>query len=154
MKNIKSKKFRILCSLFLTLAIVGVQDMDAQRRKRKSKKDKKEVVVPKKPKSKKKSIASLTKSSKKIEGLFTVYQDTITGTLKMVIKKEQLNKDYIYFSQIADGIAAVGAFRGNYKGSTVFNVKKFFDKIEFIAPNTAFYFDKKNATFKIIKSKY
>ena len=152
MKNIKSKNFRILCSLFLTLAIVGVQDMDAQRRKRKSKKDKKEVVVPKKPKSKKKSIASLTKSSKKIEGLFTVYQDTITGALKMVIKKEQFNKDYIYFSQIADGIAAVGAFRGNYKGSTVFNVKKFFDKIEFIAPNTAFYFDKKNAISKSSKA--
>jgi len=147
MKKIKSKKFRMLCSLFLTLAILGVQDMDAQRRKRKSKKDKKEVVVAKKtkPKSKKKSIASLTKSSKKIEGLFTMYQDTITGALKMVVKKEQLEKDFIYFSQIADGIASVGAFRGNYKGSTVFNVKKFFNKIEFIVPNTAFYFDQSNA---------
>jgi len=154
MKKIKSKKLRILCSLFLTLAILGVQDMDAQRRKRKSKKDKKEVVVAKKtkPKSKKKTIASLTKSSKKIEGLFTMYQDTITGTLKMVIKKEQLDKDFIYFSQIADGIASVGAFRGNYKGSTVFNVKKFFNKIEFILPNTAFYFDKNNAISKSSKA--
>ncbi len=153
MKKIKSKKFRILCSLFLTLAIIGVQDMDAQRKKRKSKKDKKEIVVAKKkPKSKKKTIASLTKSSKKIDGLFTMYQDTITGTLKMVIKKEQLDKDFIYFSQIADGIASVGAFRGNYKGSTVFNVKKFFNKIEFILPNTAFYFDKTNAISKSSKA--
>lgn len=152
MKKIKSKKFRILCSLFLTLAIIGVQDMDAQRKKRKSKKDKKEIVVAKKPKSKKKTIAGLTKSSKKIEGLFTMYQDTITGALKMVIKKEQLDKDFIYFSQIADGIASVGAFRGNYKGSTVFNVKKFFNKIEFILPNTAFYFDENNAISKSSKA--
>ncbi len=153
MKKNTSKKLRILCSLFLTLAIIGIQDMDAQRRKRKSKKDKKEIVVPKKkPKSKKKTIASLTKSSKKIEGLFTMYQDTITGTLKMVVKKEQLDKDFIYFSQIADGIASVGAFRGNYKGSTVFNVKKFFNKIEFILPNTAFYFEKTNAISKSSKA--
>ena len=149
MKTINTRKFRILCSLFLTLAILGVNDVNAQRKKRKKKGDKKVMPAPKpKPKKKGKTIASLTKSSKKIEGLFTVYQDTITGSLKLVVKKDQLNKDFIYFSQIADGVTEAGSFRGAYRGSSVFNIKKYFNKIEFIAPNTSFYFDKKNALSK------
>ena len=36
---------------------------------------------------KKKTIKELTKSSKKIDGLFTIYQDTLTGELKMSIKE-------------------------------------------------------------------
>ncbi|MGB0880216.1 MAG: zinc-dependent metalloprotease, partial [Polaribacter sp.] len=148
MKTILSRKFRILCSLFLTLAIVGVQDMEAQRKKRKKKSAKKETVAKPKPKKKKKTIKSLTKSSKKIEGLFTIYQDTITGGVKLLVKKDQLDKDFIYFSQIADGVTEAGAYRGSYRGSSVFHVKKYFNKIEFVAPNTSFYFDKNNAISK------
>ena len=33
-----------------------------------------------------------------MEGLFTIYQDTITGALQMVISKDQLEKEFIYFS--------------------------------------------------------
>ena len=40
-----------------------------------------------------KTIADLTESSKKIEGLFTIYQDTINGKLKMVISKNQFEKE-------------------------------------------------------------
>jgi hypothetical protein len=109
------------------LAIVGVQDMEAQRRKKKKKKGKTEMVAKPKPKKPKKSIATLTKKSKKMEGLFTVYQDTVTGAVKMVITKDQLNKDYIYFSQIADGVTEAGSFRGSYRGSNVFHVKLILD---------------------------
>ncbi len=149
MKAINTRKFRILCSLFLTLAILGVNDTNAQRKKRKKKGDKKEIPAPKpKPKKKGKTIASLTKSSKKIEGLFTIYQDTVTGSLKLLVKKDQLNKDFIYFSQIADGVTEAGAFRGSYRGSSVFHLNKYFNKLEFVAPNTSFYFDKKSALSK------
>ena len=148
MKTILSRKFRILCSLFLTLAIVGVQDTEAQRRKRKKKSDNKETVAKPKPKKKDKTIKEVTKSSKKIEGLFTIYQDTISGDVKLLVKKEQLDKDFIYFSQIADGVTEAGQFRGRYQGSSIFHVKKYFNKIEFIAPNTSFYFDKNNAISK------
>ena len=113
-----SRNLRILWSFVLMFAIVGVHDVDAQRKKRKKKKGKTEQVAPKpKPKPKKKTIASLTKSSKKIEGLFTIYQDTVTGALKMLVKKDQLDKDYIYFSQIADGVTEAGSFRGSYHNS-------------------------------------
>ena len=144
-----SRNLRILWSFVLMFAIVGVHDVDAQRKKRKKKKGKTEQVAPKpKPKPKKKTIASLTKSSKKIEGLFTIYQDTVTGALKMLVKKDQLDKDYIYFSQIADGVTEAGHFRGSYQNSAIFQIRKYFNKIDFVAPNTNFYFDKNNAISK------
>ena len=101
--------------------------------------EKKEDKVEKKDKSK--SISDLTKSSKKIDGLFPVFQDTINGKLKMVISKDQFEKEFIYFSQIADGVVEAGRYRGSYQNEIIFYLKKYFDKIEFIAPNTNYYFD-------------
>ena len=150
MKTQPLKKLNILWIFLLMIAIVGVQDVNAQKKSKKKKKgDKKEVVASKpKPKPKGKTIASLTKSSKKIEGLFTIYQDTITGSVKLLVKDDQLNKDFIYFSQIADGVTEAGAYRGSYRGSSVFHIRNYYNRIEFVAPNTAFYFDKNNAISK------
>ncbi len=148
-----SRTLRVLWSLFLMLAIVGVQDAEAQRRKRKKKGKTEMATKPKpKPKKPKKSIATMTKKSKKMEGLFTIYQDTVTGAVKMLITKDQLDKDYIYFSQIADGVTEAGSFRGSYRGSNVFHIKKYFNKIDFYAPNTSFYFDDGNAISKAAKA--
>ena len=95
----------------------------------------------KKDEDKSKSISELTKSCKKIDGLFTIYQDTINGKIKMAISESQLKEEFIHFSQIADGVTDAGRFRGSYNSETIFYIKKYFDKIEFIAPNTNFYFD-------------
>ena len=65
---------------------------------------------------KEKSFEEVTKQSKLIEGLFDIYQDSISGKIQMLIKEEQLNKDFIYGSQIADGIVQAGGFRGLYNG--------------------------------------
>ena len=82
-----------------------------RKEKKKKKKGKSELVIPKtKTKTKDQTIASLTKKSKKIEGLFTIFQDTITGDVKLLIKEDQLNKDFIYFAQIADGVTEAGEF--------------------------------------------
>ena len=59
----------------------------------------------------------------------------------MVVSKDQFEKEFIYFSQIADGVVEAGRFRGSYQSEAIFQIKKYFDKIEFIAPNTSFYFD-------------
>ena len=128
------------------LTFLGVQDVNAQFWKKKKKET---ITTKKKPlKKKEKSIKDLTKSSKKIEGLFTIYQDTITGSVKLLVKEDQLNKDFIYFSQIADGVTEAGAFRGAFRGNSVFQVKKYFNKLEFITPNTSFYFNKNSALSK------
>ncbi len=99
-------------------------------------------------KKKEKTISELTKSSKKIDGLFTIYQDTVSGKLKMTVSNDQFDKEFIHFSQIADGVTEAGGFRGRYNGGTIFYIKRFFDKIEFIAPNTNFYFDPKSPLSK------
>ena len=122
MKTIYSSKFKVLCTVFLMLTFLGVEDVNAQFWKKKKKET---ITTIKKPlKKKEKSIKDLTKSSKKIEGLFTIYQDTITGSVKLLVKENQLNKDFIYFSQIADGVTEAGAFRGAFRGNSVFQVKK------------------------------
>ena len=118
------KKLLLLISLLIFPFVI-----DAQTKKD----DKKE--------NKTKSIKDLTKSSNKIEGLFTIYQDSINGKLKMVVSENQFEKEFIYFSQIADGVTDAGRYRGSYQNETVFYLKRYFDKIEFISPNTNFYFD-------------
>ncbi|MGI9043243.1 MAG: hypothetical protein ACR2GK_03855, partial [Gemmatimonadaceae bacterium] len=41
----------------------------------------------------KKSIASLVKPTRKVDGLFTMYQDTTNGSLMMAISKDKLDKE-------------------------------------------------------------
>ncbi|MBT3646375.1 MAG: DUF5117 domain-containing protein [Cryomorphaceae bacterium] len=97
---------------------------------------------------KEKTFEEVTKQSKLIEGLFDIYQDSISGKIQMLIKEEQLSKDFIYGSQIADGIVQAGGFRGLYNDEKIINFKKFFDKIEISFKNTNFYFDENNPLYK------
>ena len=142
----KQNTFKFLSLALLMCAFIAPQHIEAQRKKKK-KKDKTEAVAVK-PKPKGKSIKDLTKSSKKIEGLFTMYRDTITGALQMVISDDHLDKEYIHFNQVSNGVIDAGRFRGSYGGSKVFKVKKYFNKIEFVSQNTSFYFDPENAISK------
>jgi hypothetical protein len=94
------------------------------------------------------SIADKIKSCKKKEGLFPLFQDTLTGNLFMIVKKEQLDKEFIYFSYTVDGVVAAGHFRGSFRDNKVFTIKRYFDKIEFVVQNTGYYFDKNNPISK------
>ena len=86
----------------------------------------------------------------KIEGLFNFYQNQENGSLQLLVKESQLNKEYIYFSQISDGLnTLVGRVeRGQYNTSYIFYIKKYFDKLQFIKPNTSFYFDENSKLSK------
>ena len=88
-----------------------------------------------------KTVAELTKSSTKYAGLFTIYQDTATGALQMVIRKDQVGKEFIYFSVTDEGALPAGQFRGAFGPNNVFAIRKTFNKIEFVTQNTAFYFN-------------
>ncbi|MDN5214138.1 zinc-dependent metalloprotease [Fulvivirgaceae bacterium BMA12] len=147
-KNLLNPNFGWLLLLFLFFIAAN----PASAQKKKNKKGKKAQVEapakPKPPKKDKKTIKGLTKASKKIEGLFTLYQDTTNGSIQMLINKEQLDREYIYFSQIADGVVDVFSFRGAYRGSKIFKIEKYYDKIEFVAQNNSSYFDADNAIAK------
>jgi len=130
-------------SLFLTPL-----DSTAQRKNKKNKGGETEESEKPKKKEDKKTIEDLVKKSNKIEGLFTIYQDTISGDLQMVVAEDQIGKEFIHFVQVGNGVLDAGLFRGAYGGSSVFKINKYFDKIEFVTQNTSFYFDPTNAISK------
>ena len=126
--------------LFLVLSLFTLNTVIAQNNDTK--------ITDKKKDEKSKTLDDFIKSSKKIEGLFDIYQDTITGQVQMLIREDQLNKDYIYGSQIADGVVRTAGFRGQYRDEKILNFKKFFNKIEISAVNSNFYFDQNNPLSK------
>lgn len=148
MKNSCNWQLKSIMILLMALFLMPLNFEAQNRKKDKKKKSKTEAAAPAKKPSKKKTIASLTKSSKKIEGLFTLYQDTITGALQMIVTEDDINKEFIHFAQVADGVLDAGRFRGAYSPTQVIKISKYFDKIEFVKQNTSFYFDPNNALSK------
>ncbi|MDJ0645575.1 MAG: zinc-dependent metalloprotease [Flavobacteriaceae bacterium] len=147
MKIHYSKAIKLFSMALLTVAFLAPQNIEAQRKKKK--KGKTEAAAKPAPKKKKdKTIKELVKSSKEIDGLFKIYQDTVTGTTQMLIKEDQIGKEFIHFNQVADGVLDAGRFRGAFGRAKVFKVKKHFNKIELVTQNTSFYFDPDNAISK------
>ncbi|MEQ8550416.1 MAG: zinc-dependent metalloprotease [Cyclobacteriaceae bacterium] len=136
MKNLRTM-------LMLLLAVVMLIGTPAEAQKKKKKKKKGETEAPKK-KEEKKTLASETKKHMKFDGLFTIYQDSTTGKTKMLIKEDQIGKEFIYFGQVKDGVTEAGAFRGAYDGEFIFKINKYFNRLEFEKVNTNFYFEEGN----------
>ena len=98
---------------------------------------------PKKP-----SLAEKTKGQTKNVGLFTLYQDTLTGSVQLYIKKSQLNKEFIYQSFSISGPTNLGLNQSMHRANLVFKIKKAYDKLEFAVVNTGLYYDKNNPVSK------
>lgn len=99
---------------------------------------------PKKPAG----IQDKVKSSRKIDGLFTLYQDTTTGNIQLYVKKNQLGKEFIYQSFALNGPTSMGLNRGRLRTNLAFRIQKVYDRVEFAVVNTNFYYDKNNAISK------
>jgi hypothetical protein len=99
---------------------------------------------PKKPAG----ITDKVKASKKVDGMFTVYQDTATGSLQLYVKKDQLGKEYIYQSFSINGPNSLYLNQSMHRNTFVFRVQKSFDKLEFVRVNTNFWYDPNNAVSK------
>jgi hypothetical protein len=93
----------------------------------------------------KKSIASVVKPMKKNDGLFAIYQDTTTGSLMMLVSKNKIGKEFIYFTHVVDAPVAAGAFRGAFANNNSFKVEKHFNRLEFVTQNPSFWFDNGHA---------
>jgi hypothetical protein len=91
------------------------------------------------------SIADTVKGSRKSEGLFTVYQDTTNGSLHLIVTEDQLEREFIYFTHVVEGVVPAGFFRGAFGTNNVFSVRRHFNRIEFVGQNTGFFFDPANA---------
>lgn len=97
---------------------------------------------------KKQTVADKTKGAKKVEGLFTIYQDTVTGSLQMYIRKDQLDKEFIYQSFSISGPTSLFLNQSMHRNTAVYKIKKAFDKLEFSEVNTNFFYDQKNPVSK------
>jgi len=100
------------------------------------------------PPPKKQTVAEKTKGNKKNEGLFTLYQDTATGSVQMYVRKDQLDKEFIYQSFSINGPVALYLNQSMHRATLVFKIKKAFDKLEFAIVNTGFFYDKDNPVSK------
>ena len=101
--------------------------------------------------TKKVSVAEKIKSSKKILGLFTLYQDTATGSVQLYIKKEQIGKEFIYQSFSINGPTELFLNQSMHRANMVFTIKNVYDKLEFSEINTNLYYDKNNPVSKSAK---
>ncbi len=93
----------------------------------------------------KKSIATLIKPTRKIDGLFGVYQDTVNGSVMMAVSKDKIGKEFIYFTHVVDAPVAAGYFRGAFGPNNVFEVRKHFNRLEFVTQNPNHWFDPSHA---------
>jgi hypothetical protein len=93
-------------------------------------------------------ITDKIKSSRKVEGLFTLYQDTANGSVQLYIKKNQLGKEYIYQSFSISGPNQLYLNQSMHRATLVFKIEKAFDKLEFSRVNTRFWYDKNNPVSK------
>ncbi len=100
----------------------------------------------------KKSFKEITSSSLKRLGLFDFYQDTASGALYMVVKQEQLNKEYIHFLHFTDAVLEASAFRGAFSDTRVFSISKNFNKVVFTLHNAGYYFDPSSPLSKASKA--
>jgi hypothetical protein len=78
------------------------------------------------------------------DGLFTIYQDTTSGSIKLAISKDQIGKEFIYFGLTHDGVLDANHFRGNFRDNKIIKIQRYFDRIEFSHINNRFYFDEEN----------
>jgi hypothetical protein len=140
---------KILCAataLMVVSLAVHAQQPNTTVVKPVSDKDTIKIVPPGPPK--KQTVADKTKGQKKNEGLFTLYQDTATGSLQMYVRKDQLGKEFIYESFSINGPNALFLNQSMHRANLVFKISKAFDKLEFDIVNTGLYYDKNNPVSK------
>ena len=81
-------------------------------------------------------------------GLFDSYRNDSNGKVYLLLKKDQLNNEFIYFAHILDGVVQAGTWRGSYLDNGIIKFSKYFDQIRIERINTAYVFDKDNPLSK------
>ena len=141
-------------ALSLAALLLGFQPVEGWgqkgKKKRKGKKSETEQVDAKKKGGKDdlKSVSDFTKDFRLTEGLFNLYQDTAKGSMYMHIPAEAMGNEFIYFSQVEDGVVLSGFHRGQYRGSKVISFHRHFGQLEVHAENTNFFVDPNHALSK------
>ena len=78
------------------------------------------------------------------DGFFTIYQDTTNGKTKLAIREDQIGQEFIYFGLSQDGVLEGGHFRGQFRDNKIVEIRRYFDRLEFVHINTRHYFDEES----------
>ena len=140
-------------ALFLATTALTLSPSEGLAQKGKKKKGKKgkteQADGPKKKgKDETKSVAEFTKELRSMDGLFPLFQDTAKGDMYLHVPATAMDQEFIYFSQVEDGVVQSGFFRGSYRGSKVVTFHRHFGQLEIHAENTNFHVDPGNALIK------
>ena len=137
---------RMMLSCMMLVCIMQIsQDAAAQAKKPVKAKPK---VEKDSSAAKKDSLATVVKGKKKLDGLFVMYQDSTSGSLQLYVKKNQLDKEFIYQSFSMGGPGSLFLNQNMLRETWVFKIKKTFDRLDFLRCNASFYYDPKNAISK------
>ena len=133
---------RVIPLIALSLIILLAFPLEAQKKKKKKGDD---PAATSEEKKGPKKIADEVKNSSKIEGLFTLYQDSTSGKLSMEIPLAKLGSEFIHFYYVENSVLEASSFRGFFRGTNIIKIEKYFDKIRLIKINTSSYFDETKA---------
>ena len=99
-------------------------------------------------KSKEDTLKAFLEDLTHFPGLLDTYRNDKDGKIYLLIKENQLEKEFIYFAHILDGIVEAGTWRGNYLDNGIIKFIKYFDQIRIDRVNTAYVFDENNPLSK------
>jgi hypothetical protein len=136
-------------STLLVLVLIAIAFYTtAQSKTSKDKKKPDKEASADSAKAKTPTVEEKTKGNLKHVGLFTMYQDTASGSLQFYIRKDQLTKEFIYQSFSMGGPPELFLNQNMIRETWIFAIRKSFDKIEFVKGNANFYYDPTNAISK------
>ena len=99
-------------------------------------------------KNKEDSLETFLEDLTYFPGLLDTYRNNEDGKIYLLINEDQLEKEFIYFAHILDGIVEAGTWRGNYLDNGIIKFIKYFDQIRIDRVNTAYVFDENNPLSK------
>jgi len=107
-------------------------------------------------------IEEMVEEFEELKGFFVSFRDPKTNDIYLKIKKDQLGKEFIYFSHVINGVVAARRNKGSYLDNGVFKIEKDIENLRFIRVLTNYTFDKEtplaksigtnisNSTFKVL----
>ena len=128
MKNLMRNATLLVLCMSLS-AVVFAEDSDSTEKKKETLEDK-------------------IKGKTETKGMFSFYQDTATGSMQMLIKKDQLDQEFIYQSFSMGGPPSLFLNQNMIRNTWVFSISHRFDKVEFSRENTSFYYNPDKAISK------
>ncbi|MDT0595733.1 zinc-dependent metalloprotease [Glaciecola petra] len=87
------------------------------------------------------TLEEVVEEMERFPGIFDLYRDTETGGLHMAIAKSQIDKEFLYFATIKNGVLEAWSRRGAPIAQDVIEIRRYFDRIDFVKKNTNYVID-------------